>query len=124
MTAQRSMGSTRSFNKKKKSRIEDIQNPIEKLTIMMERIKNSKAANEDYRRRVVESQQARLQNMRFNLEQEEIEKETENCLRQQREESEEINRQERKAKKRREYEAKGIPYEETKPDEQRSSSEI
>merc|ERR1711998_614250 len=100
---------TRSFNKKKKSRIEDIQNPIEKLTIMMERIKNSKAANEDYRRRVVESQQARLQNMRFNLEQEEIEKETENCLRQQREESEEINRQERKAKKRREYEAKGIP---------------
>merc|ERR1711976_713302 len=88
MTAARSIGSTKSY-KKKKNRLEDVKNPIEKLTIMMERIKNSKAANEDYRRRVVESQQARLQNMRFNLEQEEIEKETENYLRQQREESEE-----------------------------------
>jgi len=67
MTAARSITSNKSY-KKKKSRMEDVKNPIEKLTIMMERIKNSKAANEDYRKKIMENQQARLQNMRANLE--------------------------------------------------------
>merc|ERR1711976_169632 len=123
MTAARSIGSTKSY-KKKKNRLEDVKNPIEKLTIMMERIKNSKAANEEYRKKVIEGQQARIQNMRANLEQEEFEKETENCLREQREASEEINRQERREKKRKEFEAKGIKYDESMLDGLKSSTDI
>lgn len=116
-------GSTRSANKKK-TRLEDVKNPVEKLTIMIERVKNSKATNEDYRKKIIERQQARQFNMKFSLEREEVEKETEIQLQEQREASQDINRKERKLKKKKECEAKGIPYEESEEEPQPQKTEV
>jgi hypothetical protein len=72
-------GSTRSVARRRRGASEP-KNPIEKLSITLERIKNSPAGNEEYRKLVIKATEDRLENMKRRVDSEEHEKATEELI--------------------------------------------